>query len=237
MAIVEDANPHSKRGGVLACQEMAYVPDRKRCQQKSGREACHNRPLTETCTGDLFAGAPIEVSRREARGVEEVAEYVDCHCAEPQDEAGLVEQKQVLTKTWSDEQQGDTAREQDNSQDHDERTEQSQQRGWWSLLSVRGRTCVVADEPITRAPDFQEDRRNEQYPDEHVRSEQRPDPEYGKPFRRQKDEQHGGDRTRKPGIGFYAVGSLVQNLAVCAGRFATRGSIRARDRHVISIGE
>ena len=85
-------------------------------------------------------------------------------------------------------------------QDDDDRAEEPEHGQRWSLAAVLLVPPVVLAEPPEGAAHLQQDGRDEEHADEHVRREQATDPEDGEPLGGQQHEQHGGHRGRQPGV-------------------------------------
>jgi len=101
------------------------VPDDGDGEQDAGDEAADEEPLAGAGAAHVAPCPSVPVARRQAGGFDEMPEDVDGHGAEPEDEAGLVDEHEVRPPAAPEEQQGDAARHHDDAQDDDEGTEET----------------------------------------------------------------------------------------------------------------
>lgn len=182
---------------------------------------------TDEQTGDEDESSPSRTSDPDSRTHDpvfcrqegrlfDVAEHVDGHAPEPQDETGLMREQEVAAPGTRCEEKQDARSEEDDREHRHEWTEESKGERWWTFLSIVTRAGVVLGEAPKGARKFHEYRWNEQHADEDVQGEQGPDSKDGETFDGEQDEQDQCGRTRESSVRLRSESSAATDPS-CAG--------------------
>ncbi|GEM_PF-6362254 len=194
-------------------QPGADPAEQEEPEQDAGYQAAGDQPLPQAGPGDVAACPTQPVTRGQPDHLAEVAEHVDRHGAEPQDETRLVHLEQQRQPGPAHQEQPHPAGQHHQGEDHHGRAEQAEYDRRRSLAPVGRSAAVVTRETPRGAGHLDQHRRYEHHADEDMRREQRADTQDRDALGGQQHQQDGGVGRRQAGIAGHARFGLALRAA------------------------